>query len=117
MCNCSAVLAAVVWWLALLQSAKIAAMLEPAVLCCVQETLSRQREHEECTSEGRCGRGLHLQSNVAIDLIQLINEFIDLLNHKMLALPDRPPLVFSAGLCLRARFCFRAEGYGRAGAG
>lgn len=60
--------------------------------------------------------GGNLQSNVAIYLIQLVNQLVDLLHDKGLALPHGAALVLLAGLCLRARFCLWGKGDGGAGA-
>lgn len=59
----------------------------------------------------------NLQSNVAIYLIQFINQLIDLLHDQGLALPHGAALVLPAGLCLVVRFCFWGKGDGGARAG
>ena len=59
----------------------------------------------------------NLQSNVAVYLIQLINQLIDLLHDQGLALPHRAAFVLPAGLCLGVRFCFWDKGDGGARAG
>ena len=51
----------------------------------------------------------HLQSNVAIYLVQLVNELVDLLNDEVFLFPDWALLALLAGVCLCARFRLRGK--------
>lgn len=79
-------------------------------------TTTPSKHNRKSTQHVQSCVAANLQSNVAIDLIQLVNQLVDLLHDKGLALPHRAALVLLAGLCLRARFCLWGKGDGGAGA-